>query len=158
VQRQKYQVVSDFSSAVAGLFGEQTGIAKAAAIAQATINTYLGATAAFAQTPGGIVIKSLAAAAAVASGLANIRQIVKVKAPGGDSGGGSVPSANQTTPAEARTTSDGGLVTRELTQDNTGNLTTALGSALKQNRQVVVVDQVTAKQQNMDSVEANASV
>lgn len=158
VQRQKYQVVADFSSALAGLFGEQTGIAKAAAIAQATINTYLGATAAFAQTPGGIVIKSLAAAAAVAAGLANIRQIVKVKAPGGSSGGGSVPSANQTQPAEARTTSDGGLVTRDLTQDNTGNLSAALGSALKQNRQVVVVDQVTAKQQNMDSVEANASV
>lgn len=50
-------------------------LSKKLAIAQTTIDTYLGAQSAFAQTPGGIVIKGLAAAAAVAAGLARINQI-----------------------------------------------------------------------------------
>ena len=71
-QRAKMSIYANFAGSVADLLGENTKVGKIAAIAQATINTYLGATAAFAQTPGGVIIKSLAAATAVASGLASI--------------------------------------------------------------------------------------
>jgi hypothetical protein len=49
------------------------------------INTYKGAMAAFAETPGGIVIKSLAAGTAIATGIAAVRNILK--AGKGGSGG-----------------------------------------------------------------------
>lgn len=94
-QEEKYAITSDFAGSLAQLFGEQTAVGRIAAVAQATINTYLGATAAFAQTPGGIVIKSLAAGAAIASGLASVKKILSTKSGlPGDSGGGSVSSAS----------------------------------------------------------------
>lgn len=57
------------------LLGENTKKGKAAGIAAALINTYQGATAAFAQTPGGIFVKLLAAGTAVASGLGSVAKI-----------------------------------------------------------------------------------
>src|SRR5690606_26711545 len=109
VQNQKLSVYAGFAGAIGSLFGKQTVAAKIAAVAQATINTYLGATATFAQTPGGIIIKSAAAASAVASGLKSIKEILKVKAPGG--GGGSMPSASGLTSSGTNPviSSDGGL-------------------------------------------------
>ncbi|MFA7673966.1 MAG: hypothetical protein WCY62_08980, partial [Clostridia bacterium] len=95
VQRSKLQVYSDFAGAISTLFGENTIIAKAAAVAQAIINTYLGATAAFAQTPGGIIIKSLAAGTAIATGLASVKKILEVNTEGENS----APSAVTTTAA-----------------------------------------------------------
>lgn len=73
-------------------------ITKAANLAQAIANTYLGATSAFAQTPGGIGIKVAAAAIATASGLANVARIAKTKFDSKtvDSGGttGGAPSSS----------------------------------------------------------------
>lgn len=80
------EMVNSQLSSIASMFGslsdmmEQDSVAsKIAATAQATINTYLGATAAFAQTPGGIITKSLAASAAIVSGLASVKKIWEVK-------------------------------------------------------------------------------
>jgi uncharacterized protein YoxC len=102
-QEAKLAITSDFAGSLATLFGENTAVGRIAAVAQATINTYLGATSAFAQTPGGIVIKSLAAGAAIASGLASVKKILSTKSGlPGDSGGGSanisasVPGAGAT--------------------------------------------------------------
>ena len=47
----KLGVYADFAGSIASLFGEQTAIGKAAAVAQATINTYLAATRALASYP-----------------------------------------------------------------------------------------------------------
>lgn len=91
VQQAKLAVYGDFAGSIATLFGEQSKVGKAAAIAQATINTYLGATAAFAQTPGGIFIKTLAATSATLLGLANVKKIVSTNvgfAEGGYTGDG----------------------------------------------------------------------
>ena len=73
--------------AITELVGESSAVGKAAAIAATVINTYRGAQAAFAETPGGIAIKSIAAGVAVASGLANVRKIVQTETPGGKSAG-----------------------------------------------------------------------
>ena len=80
-------------AAISQLAGESSAVGKAAAIAATTINTYKGAQSAYADTPGGPIIKGIAAAIAVATGVMSVKKIVSTKIPGGGSaGGGSVPS------------------------------------------------------------------
>jgi hypothetical protein len=81
VTTQKFMVISSLLGAVGGLLNRQSGIGKSLAIAQTLIDTYLGAQRAFSQTFGGIVIKSAAAAAAVAQGLGRVAAIRSVNVP-----------------------------------------------------------------------------
>ena len=94
------------------LVGEQTAAGKSLAVAQATIDTYVGATKAFAQ---GGVLGFVSAAAVIAAGLANVRKIVSTKIPGQSSGGGggsfSAPQAPQFNPALATQVQGAGDVT-----------------------------------------------
>jgi hypothetical protein len=69
------QAYSDLAGALSGLAGEN----KALAVAQATIDTYAGATKAFAQ---GGVAGFVSGAAIIAAGLSNIRKILSVDVPG----------------------------------------------------------------------------
>ena len=78
------QAYSDLAGALSSLAGEN----KALAVAQATIDTYAGATKAFAQ---GGVTGFVSGAAIIAAGLSNIRKILSVDV-GSGGGGGSVPS------------------------------------------------------------------
>ena len=93
----------------AGLVGslaeEGSNLAKGAAVAQATIETYKGAVAAYAAGssvggPAGLILGPVAAGLAVAAGFANIKKILSTKptqnsAPsvGGGGGGGRTPQA-----------------------------------------------------------------
>jgi len=80
-------------NAISQLAGESSAIGKSSAIAATTINTYKGAQSAYADTPGGPIIKGIAAAIAVATGVMSVKKIVSTKIPGGKSaGGGTVPS------------------------------------------------------------------
>ena len=95
-QDAKMSIYSGFASSIATLFGENTKLGRIAAITATVINTYRGAMAAFAETPGGIIIKSIAAATAVAAGIASVKKIVSTKSglPGDSGGGGGqVPTA-----------------------------------------------------------------
>ena len=86
-------LVSSFTAKNRAQAKRQFEITKGVNIALALANTYLGATSAYAQTAGGPIIKGLAAAAAVAAGLANVNRIRQQKFEGGstsDGGGGSV--------------------------------------------------------------------
>tara|TARA_R100000951_G_scaffold94548_1_gene83320 strand:+ start:13620 stop:15542 length:1923 start_codon:yes stop_codon:yes gene_type:complete len=81
--------------AIASLSAEGSAVQKASAVAASVINTYQGATSAYAQTVGGPVIKGIAAGVAVAAGLANVKKILSTKTPGGKggaSGGTALPS------------------------------------------------------------------
>jgi hypothetical protein len=78
----------DLASALGALFFERN---KKISIALALIDTFLGAQAAFAQTRGSIIIKSLAAASATAMGLARVKQIRNTKIGGGASTSSSMP-------------------------------------------------------------------
>jgi len=69
------------------LVGAETKAGKGLAVAQATMDTYAGATKALAQ--GGL-FGAIGAAGIVASGLANVRSILQTDVPG-ESGGGGVP-------------------------------------------------------------------
>ena len=94
---QKLSVASDTLGNLAGLLGESSSAGKAAAIAQTTIETYKGAQSAFSSLAGipvvGPVLGGIAAAAAIASGIATVKQITSVKTPRGKGGGGSSISA-----------------------------------------------------------------
>lgn len=84
-EKETLNVISGLISQSAGLFKEQTIAGKALAISQATINTYSAATAALAPPPLGLgpVFGPIAAAIAIATGLANIANI-SAAAGGGD--------------------------------------------------------------------------
>ena len=87
--------ISGLLGNLADLVGKQTGVGKAFAIAQATIDTYLSATKAYQSLSGipvvGPALGAVAAGAAIASGIKNVKSILAVKVPGGG-GGGSAPS------------------------------------------------------------------
>lgn len=85
-------VYGSFASSLAQLFGENTKIGRIAAVTSTVIDTYKGAMSAFAETPGGIIIKSAAAATAVVAGMASVKKILSTKSglPGDSSG--SAPS------------------------------------------------------------------
>lgn len=89
------QKTSEALGFIANSLGKQTAAGKAAAIAEATINTYLSATKAYQSYSGipvvGVPLGIAAAAAAVIAGFKNVKEIAKTKTPGG-AGGGSAPS------------------------------------------------------------------
>ena len=80
---------------ISELFGKQTKAGKVAAIAEATIQTFLSAQKAYSSTVGipivGPVLAPINAGLAIAAGFKNIKAIASVKVPN-DGGGGNVPS------------------------------------------------------------------
>ncbi|SHO57829.1 hypothetical protein [Vibrio quintilis] len=99
-QQTRLQSASDFFNNIAELAvtsgGKQSKIAKAAAIAQATMKTYESATGAYAALAGipyvGPALGAAAAAAAVAAGMANIQAIRSANFSGAYDHGGLIPS------------------------------------------------------------------
>lgn len=94
---QNLQVVSSALATASNLFGESTAAGKAFALASTAISTYLSAQQAYASQlipgdPSSPFRATLAAAVAVAAGLANVKKILSVKVPGGKDKGGSAPS------------------------------------------------------------------
>ena len=79
------------------LLGKQTAAGKIAAVAGATIETFLSAQKAYSATVGipfvGPVLAPINAGLAIAAGIKNVQSILAVQVPGGGGGGGSVPSA-----------------------------------------------------------------
>ena len=98
VKDAKLENAQAISGAIGGLqqlAGESTTAGKALGIAQATIDTYIGANKAIAQ--GGIA-GTAAAIGIIASGLANVKNIVSTKVPSTRGGG---PSTSVSSPAQA---------------------------------------------------------
>lgn len=155
VARAKFEVAGNVGAAIEALFGEHTIAAKFAAIAQALINTYLGATAAFAQTPGGIIIKSIAAGAATAIGLANVAKIRRTQKGSSGSGGGgiSMPSVSgMSSFPPRRAAADGGITTQGITDSTVAAVKQGMKEALSEKPDILVIEEVTRKQIQQDSV------
>jgi len=94
------QLATQAFSAIASLVGQESAAGKAAAVAAATISTYLGAQKAYTSqmtlTPDSPIRAALAAGVAIATGVANVRAIVATPTPGASGGGGAgggLPSA-----------------------------------------------------------------
>lgn len=83
VQQAKLDAFQSVFGQIRGLFGEETAVGKAAAIAETTINTYKAATAAYSAMAGipivGPALGAVAAGLAVAAGVSNISKITSTK-------------------------------------------------------------------------------
>jgi len=130
----------------AQLAGEQTVAGKALGVAAATIDTYVAAGSAYAAAAkiDPIVLAPLAAAGAIAAGLARVKAILSVKVPGG--GGGSMPSAPpavpQFNPAVAQQVQGGGDV--------------QLG--MKPQKVYVVESDIRGTMNKVDVIQSNATI
>ena len=96
-------IVATSLGQVASLVGEETKAGKALAVGQALINTYSAAAAALAPPPigAGPIFGPIAAIGAVAAGMANVKQILATKLPGGGGGGGGGGGAEPAVPQMA---------------------------------------------------------
>lgn len=83
-QANKRDIIANTLGQLSSLMGEESKAGKALAIAQALINTYSAATAALAPPPQGAgpIFGPIAAVGAIASGMANVKQIMSTKLPG----------------------------------------------------------------------------
>ncbi len=96
---QKLQVTSNILGQLSDLFGKKTAAGKATAIAEATINTYLAASAALTGieklNPFGAAVAIAETAIVIGVGLKNIKSIIDTKVPGqSDSAGSSAISTS----------------------------------------------------------------
>jgi hypothetical protein len=98
-----YKAITDASTALAEIIGQQTIVGKALGIATALINTYQGASEALKQkstlpSPFDVIAKVAAVATIIATGLKTVSAITQVKIPGGSGGGVSAPSISAPAP------------------------------------------------------------
>lgn len=105
----KLSLASQAAGNIATIFGQESKVGKAAAIAQTTIDTFKSAQAAYSSLAGitivGPVLGALAAAAAVAAGVANINKIKSTST--SPSGSVSTPSVSAPSVGTGRGVSSG---------------------------------------------------
>ena len=143
---------SQVLGSIISLVGEGSAAGKAAAIAQTTIDTYSSANAAYKSTVGipvvGPVLAPIAAGVAVAAGLASVKKIISVKAPGDKGGGGggggiTAPTVPSFDPTQSLIDAGGGQ-----DQNNQITLGEQQGSAgASVIRAYVVSDEMTSQQE-----------
>ncbi|KKM22581.1 hypothetical protein LCGC14_1623830 [marine sediment metagenome] len=169
VHEGKLDLAQDFLKDIATIFGKNTAIGKAAAIAETAMNTYRSATASYAALAGipfvGPILGAAAAGAAIKMGLGNVKRILAVKSGlPGDSGGGGGGIASPTfagAPGSislgAANLNDGGLTTRSLTDPSAiqEGIERALASAPQK---VAIIEEITAKQRSQKAVSVVATV
>lgn len=149
----KLALAEGFAGNLKTIFGEQTAIGKAAAVAETTINTYRGATAAYAALAGipvvGPALGIAAAAAAVVAGLANVKKILAVKSGLPESGAGTPSGVSASTGDTG--VSNAALVAPSINQGIVSRETLTNKNNQVQTQGVLVVDSVTAAQQKQTS-------
>lgn len=133
----------------ASVLGESTAEGKALAIASATIDTYLSAQKAYSSLAGipvvGPVLGIAAAAAAIASGIANVNKILSVQVPGSSGGGSaSISAPPMTRPASSFTRIDN---TNPIDVNNTANT-----------KVYVTETDITNTQKKVDAIKAKAVI
>jgi hypothetical protein len=144
------QLAQGAFGAIAALAGEGSAVAKAAALAQIGIDTFVGAQKAFNSQfipgdPTSAVRATIAAGTAVAFGIANAQKVLATPIPGGETaGGGTVPSA-PTLPS----------FVPQTTGDQTAGETLTLGE--QQGSQAVVKAYVVAEEMSSQQ-EANKRI
>jgi chemotaxis protein histidine kinase CheA len=91
------KAIGDAMGQLSEIIGKETAVGKGLAVAQATINTWLGATEVLRAKstlpePIGTISKIVNVAAIVASGIKSVKSILATRLPGGGGGGGTSPS------------------------------------------------------------------
>lgn len=159
----KLLIAQDFANNIATIAGEGTAIAKAAGVAATTIETFRAAQASYTgmveTIPGpiGIIAGIVAAAASVASGIANVKKILSVKSglpgdSGGGTGGAAISPPTIAPPAAVRENVNpeigAGIVSRQTGSES---------SQSSSYQPVLVEDDVTNKQRDRNTIN-NTSV
>lgn len=155
IKNAKLDIASSVLGSMTTILGEETAAGKAAAVAQATINTYQAANAAYSSMAGipivGPALGAAAAAAAVIAGIANVKQILKTSPDGSnassvvDSGRASVSpniNMNEVMPIQ---------YTRELLTD------TETTNMNREQRVYVLESDITDTQDKVAVTESNSS-
>ena len=146
--KEKMNIAHKTAGDLAQILGEETAAGKAAAIVQATIDTYKGAQAAYASLAGipvvGPVLGGVAAAAAIASGIKNVQAI---QSAGGGGGGGGNISAPSTTTTET-----------PAPQMMSGDFDLTGGIAPEPVKAFVVTDEMTNSQNQLANIRRRATI
>jgi hypothetical protein len=154
VRDSRIQALGQMFADIESTFGENTKVAKMAASAQTAIATYQSATEAYKSLAGvpvvGPVLGGIAAAAAVAAGVANIRKIWATQSGlKGDTGGSTSVSASIPASAsvaeQASVSASTSVATSQPSQDITGQVAAGVSQALQDNpiQPVLVTSDVT---------------
>ena len=143
---ERMNIASTTAGNLSKILGEETAAGKAAAIIQATIDTYKSAQASYASLAGipvvGPVLGGIAAAAAVASGIANVKAI----AGAGGGGGGNITAPPTTT------------ATAPAPQMMSGAFDISGGVAPEATKAFVVTDEMTNSQNQLANIRRRATI
>jgi len=147
-------ITANALNSFAELAGKNTAAGKALAIASTTISTYVAAQEAYASAVKipyvGAILAPIAAAAAVAAGLANIKAILAVQVPGGGgNNASSLPSLNAAPAPIIRPSSN--LV-------RLGNEPINTNSVGEKTKVYVLESDITSTQKNVDSIRQKATI
>lgn len=150
----KLSMASNVLGSLSSILGEQTAAGKAAAVAQATIDTYMAANSAYSAMAGipvvGPALGAAAAAAAVIAGIANVKKILSTSTDGSNassvigSGAAATPNVNL---ADAMPVQ----YTRELLTD------TETTNMNREQRVYVLESDITDTQDKVAVTESNSS-
>jgi len=147
------QAVSNALGTASDIIGKETAAGKALAVAQALINTYLGASEVIKAKstlpePFGTIAKIANVAAIIATGIKTVKAITSVKVPGRGSGGGgaSIPSSPITAPVAPQ------AETTRLEQGQINQIGNAAGRAF------VVESDITGNQEKIKRLNRQARI
>jgi hypothetical protein len=146
-QEAKLGIISNALGTIAQAVGEQTVAGKALAVAQATIDTYLGATKALATYPP--PFGAIAAGTVILAGLLSVKKIISTKIPsmpgakGGSSGGSvSAPSITAPTIPSVQTPQ----IQTTAGQNPTAQIAQTIGASQKPIKAYVVSQDISSQQ------------
>ena len=157
VKTAKLDIAKNTLSSLSSIIGEQTAVGKAAAIAATTIDTYQSATAAYKAMAGipvvGPALGAAAAAAAVISGIANVKRILSVSKDGSNAS----TIVNTSSPT-ATATPNINLAESLPIQYSRELLTDSETTNLNQSQRVYVLESdITSTQNKVEVAESNSS-
>ena len=145
-QKQQLSIAGNTAGNLSKIMGEETEAGKAFAVTQATIDTYVGANAAYASMAGiplvGPVLGGIAAAAAIVAGIQNVKAITSASS-SGPSGGGAAPSTSTSAPAP---------------QMMSGEFNLAGGVEPEPVQAFVVTDQMTNSQNQLANIRRTSTI
>jgi hypothetical protein len=146
-QKQQLGIASKTAGEMATILGKETAAGKTMAIVQATIDTYASANAAYKAMSGipviGPGLGAVAAGAAIASGIANVKAIAGT---GGGGGGGVSGGASASTPATP------------APQMMSGQFELGGGIAPEPVKAFVITDEMTSSQAQLANIRRRATI
>jgi hypothetical protein len=147
---QAAETTANTLGALSELLGKETAAGKAAAVASATISTFLSAQKAYESTVGipivGPVLAPINAGIAIAAGLKSIKSILAVKTPNG--GGSSMPTISSPSLGSAQTTAPSAPSFNVVGTSGQNQIAQTLGSQAPVKAYVVAND--VSSQQSLD--------